>query len=629
MCGITGVYALNGEPIESAEISAQVETLVHRGPDQGAIFLSQNRACGLGVRRLSIIDVAGGRQPLGNEEGSAHLVYNGETYNHQALRADLGKLGHRPRTRNDGEVVLHGYEAWGPEATLRKMRGMAAFALWDEGRQQLWLARDRFGIKPLYYAVHRGRLHFASEIKAMLARPDFPRRVNLAALEAMLTVGFVPGPATMFAGVYKLPPAHYLIARNGRFQIRKYWQLDYREDYQISEDEAAEQFLALLQESIQLRLMSEVPLGALLSGGLDSGMLAALIQANLSRALKTVSIGFEDPAYDEAGLAEALAQTLGTGHHAVNFTAADFDDYPRVMDHLEEPQCSATALPIYKLYRACREAGLTVVLTGEGADELLGGYHWHRGDALVRPLLALPAPARRAIAAAPLPMSRAARRVLARGARGVSTRYRDWLEVDGSGHRSGLLAADVRSELDRNGSPPLVSDWAATLRELGPEAPLHQMLWLETRTRLVDFINFEVDKMSMAASIEARVPFLDHKLWEFCASLPARYKLRGRIDKVLLRRAAGDILPEATRARPKKGLAAPYAGWLRAERLPEWAEAALSPAAIRRAGLFQPEAVAGLRRAHRAGQPNLGPLLMGVLSTQVWFQRFVERTEFR
>lgn len=660
MCGISGIYNSNGEPVRPEEVSAQLETIVHRGPDQGAVYVSPQQRCGLGIRRLSIIDVAGGHQPLGNEDGSVHLVYNGETYNYRTLRTELEQLGHHPQTRSDGEVVLHGYEAWGPEIILQKMRGMAAFALWDENRQRLFLGRDRFGIKPLYYAEDKGRLYFASEIKAILTQPDFARRVNLQALNAMLRVGFVPGPATMFEGIYKLPPAHYLIAQNGRVQLKKYWQLDYRESSHLSEDEAAGQLLSLLHEAVRLRLMSEVPLGALLSGGLDSGTLVALIRAAVddglpvetsSRAggqrgnfssrlvnvpslkpgnrpatgtLKTVSLGFEDPAYDETPLARDLAQFIGTGHHPISCTAGDFDDYPQIMRHLEEPQCSATSVPIYKLYRACRQAGLTVVLTGEGSDELLGGYHWHQGDALIRPLLGWPAILRRLIASSPAPMSAAARRVLARGAGDVSGRYQDWLEVGGDGYRQKLLSHEVNSLLAQNGPGPLLVNWAEKLVNLGTTAPLHQTLWLEAQTRLVDFINFEVDKMSMASSVEARVPFLDHRLWEFCATLPARYKLKGRTDKYLLRRATRGLLPEATRMRPKKGLAAPYAHWLRAKTLPDWAEAALSVKAIQSAGLFDAVVVQKLRQAHRARQPNLGPLLMGVLSTQIWFEQFIK-----
>lgn len=618
MCGITGIYSLNGQPLRQEQILAQTRVIIHRGPNQGGVYVSPRGRCGLGVRRLSIIDVAGGRQPLANQAQTVHLVYNGETYNHRALRLELEARGHYPQTGSDGEAVLHGYTAWGPEKCLRRLRGMFAFALWDEHSQQLFLARDRFGIKPLYYAEHNGCLYFASEIKAILAGSAFPRRVNRRALAAMLRLGFVPGPDTMFEGIFKLPPAHYLLARNGSYQIRPYWQLDFH-PRPVSENEAAEQFLALLEESVKLRLMSEVPLGALLSGGLDSGTLVALARGHLD-ALKTVSIGFEHPAYDETPLARSLAQFTGTEHHPVTFTSADFDDYPSVMYHLEEPQCSATAAPIYRLYRACRQAGLTVVLTGEGADELLGGYHWHVGDALVRPLLVLPAALRRLAARLPLlPASAAARRVLARGSTGVEARYADWLEVEGAAYRDAVLSDELKHGPDVDPLP-----WAGKLPHPPPAPVLNRFLWLQAQTRLVDFINFEVDKMSMAHSIEARVPFLDHKLWEFCAALPPQLKLRGRTEKYLLRRATRHLLPSGTRTRQKKGLAAPYALWLQTGPLPEWAETALSDRAINQAGLFDAAAVRQLRQAHRAGQLNLAPLLMGILSTQVWYATFLK-----
>jgi asparagine synthase (glutamine-hydrolysing) len=621
MCGLSGLCALTGPLIDPAEITAQIGTMVHRGPNEGAVFVSPRRQCGLGIRRLSIIDVAAGHQPLINETGAVHLVCNGEIYNHRSLRRQLTEAGHTPHTHSDAEAILHGYEQWGVAGMLAELRGMFAFALWDDPRRRLLLARDRFGIKPLYYALHAGRLCFASEIRAILAAPDFPRRVNLPALQAMLTIGFVPGPATIFEGVFQLPPAHFLLAENGGYRLEKYWQLDGQPDPTLREADAVAQFRALLTEAVDMRLMSEVPLGALLSGGLDSGMLVALMQAGLSRPLQTVSLGFETADYDESASARLLADALGTTHHAVNFTDADFTDYPAVLAHLETPQGAATALPIYRLYRACREAGLTVVLTGEGADELLGGYHWHRGDALVRRLLFLPAPLRRWIAASPMPMSAAARRVLTRAAPDIATRYRDWLELPGENHRTDLLAAEVQAVLPPAADNPLLSIWAEALTGVKSESTLRQMLRLESQTRLVDFINLEVDKMSMAHSIEARVPFLDHKLWEFCATLPDHFKLRGGAEKYLLRQAAISLLPEPTRTRRKQGLAAPYARWLQSPRLPEWAETALSAGEVRAVGLFNPATVPRLRQAHRAGQPHLGPLLMGVLSTQLWYRQ--------
>ena len=297
---------------------------------------------------------------------------------------------------------------------------------------------------------------------------------------------------------------------------------------------------------------------------------------------------------------------------------------------MEEPQASASSVPIYKLYQTCREAGLTVVLTGEGSDELLGGYHWHRGDALVRPMLHLPPALRRALAISPLPMSTAARRVLTRGTEDVASRYQDWLELEGGNNLHELLLPEIHDTWRGNGANPLLNNWSDKLANLRTTVPLHQTLWLESQTRMVDFINFEVDKMSMAHSIEARVPYLDHKLWEFCATLPAQYKLKGGVEKYLLRRATKHILPESTRKRRKKGLASPYGYWLQQKRLPEWAETVLSDEHLRQAGLFDPMMVQTLRRRHQVNYPsklnkiNLAPILMGVLSTQIWYEQFIK-----
>lgn len=360
--------------------------------------------------------------------------------------------------------------------------------------------------------------------------------------------------------------------------------------------------------------MSEVPLGALISGGLDSSSIAALLQAQLSEQLHTFNIGFEQAGYDEARYAELAAKHLGTRHHQIIFRESDFERYPEALAHLEEPQCSATALPIFMLYEACRQAGLTVILTGEGADELLGGYHWFQGDAQVQRLLGLPSLIRKLIADAPLSISEAGRSVLRSGEKEMIARYALW---HGVGEANELLTPEL------NQMDGLLDEW----REIF-SAPLtgldsfRQFQYLETQTRLVDFINFEVDRMSMAHSIEARVPFLDHELWEFVASLPSEF-LSGPEPKKLLRQAMRAYLPQAILGRRKQGLAAPYAAWLRRARLPEWAEAALSASALQATGYFVGDVVQKLRGEHQSGRRNHARLLMGVLSVQLWHQQFI------
>src|SRR5579859_6708445 len=387
--------------------------------------------------------------------------------------------------------------------------GIYALAVWDTARRRLLLARDRFGVKPLYLAaLPGGGLAFASEIRPLLGQLP-GTRADLAALHALFQVGFVPSPRTAFAGVAKLPAAHVLVAEAGQLRQWPYWDLPRPEPGNGHQSGALDPeviagFRAQLERAVVEQRMSEVPLGALISGGLDSASIAALLQAHSPERLHTFNIGFEQPGYDEARYASLAAAHIGTQHHQVRFRADDFDRYPDVLAHLEEPQCSATALPIYLLYQACRAAGLTVILTGEGADELLGGYHWFQGDAQARPLLGLPGPLRRALAASPLPMSEAGRRVLRAGTADHLARYAEWQDVGDGGQ---VLAPEVGRQ------PALLEAWRQSPGgEQSGRDPFRQFQYFELHTRLVDFINFEVDRMSMAHSIEARVPFLDHEL---------------------------------------------------------------------------------------------------------------------
>jgi asparagine synthase (glutamine-hydrolysing) len=385
----------------------------------------------------------------------------------------------------------------------------------------------------------------------------------------------------------------------------------------VDSTEAVEGLRAHLARAVAEQRMSEVPLGALISGGLDSGSIAALLQGEMAEKLHTFNVGFEQPGYDETRYAELTARHLGTDHHQVLFREADFDRYPEVLAHLEEPQCSATALPIFLLYEACRAAGLVVILTGEGADELLGGYHWFQGDAQVRRLLGWPRSLRSLVAAGPLPISDAGRRVLRSGERNALARYALW-QRPGEAEAETVLAPEVRRSTGGAG------EWDQAFEAAGGWAePFRQFQYYETHSRLVDFINFEVDRMSMANSIEARVPFLDHELWEYAAGLPSKLLIGNGPPKGLLRAAMRGRLPPEILARRKQGLAAPHAAWLRRARLPEWAEAALAPAALAKTGYFDAAVVLRLRAEHQAGRRNHARVLMGVLSTQLWHEAFI------
>jgi asparagine synthase (glutamine-hydrolysing) len=617
MCGILGLLAPGTHP----NLSTQLELLVHRGPDEAGQYA--DAAIFLGSRRLSIVDVASGQQPLSVAGGTVWVIQNGEIYNYLALKAELEARGHVFRTRSDTEVIGTAYAEWGADCA-RHLRGIFAFAVWDTAKRRLLLARDRFGIKPLYtLALPGGGLAFASEIRPLLGLLPNGARADRAALSALFSVGFVPSPHTAFEGVTKLPAAHTLVAESGSVRIERYWDLPAPEaangNGQAASDDAVAGFRAQLQRAVEEQRMSEVPLGALISGGLDSASIAALLQRRSLDRLHTFNIGFEQPGYDETHYAALAAGHIGTHHHQVVFRESDFERYPEVLACLEEPQCSATSLPIYLLYEACRKAGLTVILTGEGADELLGGYHWFQGDAQARPLLGLPGPIRAMLAALPLPISAVGRRVLRSGQGDPVARYALWQGVDGGAAR-GLLSPELATRAG-NG---VVAQWRDDFRAAsGWGDPFRQFQYFEVHSRLADFINFEVDRMSMAHSIEARVPFLDHELWEYAARLPSA-ALVGRAEpKDLLRRAMRPDLPVEVVARRKQGLAAPHAAWLRRDRLPDWAEEQLQDRALRQTGYFVPAGVHRLRAEHRAGRANHSRLLMGLLSTQLWHEQFV------
>lgn len=632
MCGIIGVLNLaDHEPPDPERLLEANNTLHHRGPDDEGMLVQPK--IGMAMRRLSIIDVAGGHQPISNEDGTIQIVYNGEVYNHEDLRAELEALGHQFRTNSDTEAVLHAYEQWGAEGCLERLRGMYAFAIWDGPAQTLFLARDRMGIKPLYYIEYGGRFYFGSEIRGMLLHSGLPRQVNLVALEAFMAVGFVTSPHSIFKGVNKLPPAHYLLVRDGQISIHKYWELTYETTRARSSPEVVEEFRELLKESVDMHLMSEVPLGALLSGGIDSTTNVALIQESATTPLKTVTVGFEAFGYNEADAAALSARALGTDHRQIMFTGSSMDAYPRALYHREEPMADATFAAEYYLFKACREEGLTVVLTGEGADELLGGYYWHRGDAMTRPFLRMPYPVRMMLAASPWVRRRGEAgmrmgRILRDAPTAVHTRYQAWIRTGEPAFRNRLFSPQVKAALNDNDPQPILESWADHLSAVRGQSAFQQMLWLQSRTRLVERMNHSVDRMSMAHSIETRPPFLDHKLWEFCATIPDDLKLHGSflnlVEKYILREATKDLIPEAVRLRKKKGLLVPYDPWLSQPRLSDWAEAALSETQLKKTGLFDPGAVLGLRRAHQAGESDTADLLMGVLAIQTWAHLFLE-----
>jgi asparagine synthase (glutamine-hydrolysing) len=631
MCGITGVLNLRSDlPVDPKALRRANDALRHRGPDDEGMFAEPN--FGMAVRRLSIIDLPGGHQPMSNEDGTLHIAYNGETYNYKELRAELESLGHRFRTRSDTEVVLHGYEQWGGEGLLEKLRGMYAFAVWNRSDRSLFLARDRMGVKPLYVAEHEGRLYFSSEIRGILSHAPIPRKANSIALPMYMRVGFVTAPYTLFEGIRKLPPAHYLYAEHGRITVKEYWRLAYGAAPPRPEAELIEEFLDRLRESVRLHLVSDVPTGALLSGGIDSTANAALMRESTGEPFKTVTVGFEPEDFDEVDHAAASARALGTDHHSFLFSQEAMDDFPRVMAHQEEPSARTTFAALYYLFQACREQGLKVVLTGEGADELLGGYHWHRRGYLPGFALRLPGTLRGLLERDPVSRflwegRRQAGRLLRGKPLDMKTHYQDLIHIGRRSAGNGLLSPEVREALRRIDPDPVLGFWENWMPAVRKEPYLIQILWLQSRTRMVDYINHHVDRMSMAHSVEARPPFLDHKLWEFCARLPLHLMIRGlppdQTEKYILREACRGVVPEPARVRKKNPLRVPFEAWLARERLPEWAENALSEKQLMNMGLFDPGEVLRLRRAYLAGASNEATLLMAILVAQLWADMFL------
>jgi len=630
MCGIAG-RVNQSAPVDRAEIFRMTELIAHRGPDDHGYHLRTR--VGLGHRRLSIIDLAGGRQPLANEDETVWIVFNGEIYNHVALRKELLARGHQFRTHSDTEAIVHAYEEWGPECA-RRLRGMFAFAIWDERAQRLLLVRDRLGIKPLYYAQLAGDIVFGSEIKSLLTVPAVDGAVDDDALAAYLALRYVPAPLTMFRGVKKLPPASLLVWQNGRISIDRYWDLaevPTTDAAPPTEAEAAAELRERVDHVTKLRLMSEVPVGAFLSGGLDSTMItAAMLKAEDARgALKTFSVGYaEDDAQseDELAYARLAAQALGTEHREVRVTMREAADaLPKIVWHLDEPVADPACVPLYFLSRRARQE-VTVVLSGEGADEALGGYYIYRRMAAAEALrqklgagggaLSL---ASELLALVPHDKIRRAARLFGRpledAYRGVARAFDDDVVVQ---LHNNVMRSHNKSATEIVQSL-LLPHWEAT-RGM---TPLRRMLYLDSRVWLPDDLLVKADKMTMAHAIELRVPFLDHELMEHAWSLPDHLKIHNGVGKALLRKAALGRVPQAILERPKMGFGTPTAAWLRGG-MRDLAHDALSDSRSLARERFDLGFVQSLLSRHEAGA-DLSAELWPLVVLELWHKNFSAR----
>jgi len=626
MCGILGFINLERErPVDQQTARTMAAAIRHRGPDDEGFYFKGRVA--LGMRRLSIIDLAGGHQPISNEDGTVWVVFNGEIYNFLELREDLVARGHHFTTHSDTEVIVHLYEEHGDDL-VKYLNGMFGFALWDEKRERLLIARDRMGEKPLYFGTFKNdagsAFVFASELKSLLTHPAVERRLNLRALRKYLSYEFVPSPYTMLEGVRKLRPAHRLIFERGEWREERYWELRYeKERLRLSEEEAVEELHRRLREAARIRLISDVPLGVLLSGGIDSSSIAAMACEAAAGRVKTFSIAFDEPSFDESPYAREVAAYLGTEHYEQRFTERDMlqivPDIPRLLD---EPLGDASLIPTYLLSRFTRQH-VTVALGGDGGDELFAGYptyvahrmasYYRRLPSFLRSHVIEPAVARLPVSTDNLSFDFKAKRFVRGAALPAGLRHTVWMGSFDSEHQRSLLTpAALAAASDED----VFEEVRAYNYQNGVDV-VEQMMKLDATHYLSECVLFKVDRASMAASLETRAPFLDHTLVEFVTQLPLDLKLHGTTTKYILKQAMRNRLPKFVMGRPKKGFGMPVAKWVKGELRPLVRDT-FSPDRLKRHGLFNADYVQQLLDEHESGRADHRKLIWTLLMFELW-----------
>jgi asparagine synthase (glutamine-hydrolysing) len=630
MCGIAGIVASDRlREEERARLPMMRDVLVHRGPDEAGFFADDH--AGLVHRRLSIIDLAQGQQPLANENGTIRIVFNGEIYNHVEVRPELEAAGHRYRTRCDTETIVHAYEEWG-DACVERFRGMFAFAIWDAPRRRLLLARDRMGIKPVYWTVVNSRLLFGSEIKAIfesgLVRPE----ANDRAIPELLATRYLSGSETLFKGIYRLLPGHLLTFERGVVTTRQWWDIPVGrgngDEAPLDDATAVAGFRTRLEDAVRTRLMADVPLGMFLSGGLDSSAIAAVMARMIDRPIETFSVAFRQRAFSEVGYARQVAQSIGANPHEVVIGEADFfGALPRLVWHEDEPIAHPSSVPLYFVSMLAREH-VKVVLTGEGSDELLAGYgkypralaNWSAG----RVWSLAPDPIRHFVRDTIVPrlpsrVARYASRSFLAMPRTPEAMFFDNFAAIRLQRQQGLLDA----RLAASATPAAYAASRAYFdAPHGRSTTLDRLLYADLKTYLVELL-MKQDQMSMAASIESRVPFLDHHLVEFAAALPPRMKLRGFTTKWILREAVKTLLPQTILTRPKMGFPVPFAEWMRGPAANVARDVLLDPRARQR-GITDPVAVSALIDAHAQGRADGTDAVWSLLNLELWYRTFVD-----
>jgi asparagine synthase (glutamine-hydrolysing) len=627
MCGIAGFADLSPPRTVSREQAARAAALLrrmcavirHRGPDDEGIFVGEG--VGLGMRRLAIIDLAAGRQPTANEDGAVRVVFNGEIYNYRALRAELERRGHRFATASDTETIVHAYEEWG-EAAFTRLRGMFAVALWDARARALVLARDRAGIKPLYYALAGGRLYFGSEIKALLATGAIEPALDPAAFDFYLSFLYTPPDRSIFRGIAKLPPGHLLRLEHGRARLERYWEVPAEEREPASEEEAVEALREALRDAVRCHLVSDVPLGAFLSGGIDSSLVVALMAEASDRPVRTFSIGFDDPQHDELAWARLVAERFGTDHHEFVVRPDALAILDDLIDHFDEPFGDSSAIPTWYVSALAREH-VTVVLSGDGGDELFGGYDRYVPHPRVAAFDRWAPPGARLLAGAVwpwLPHGTRGKNFLRRVARDERGRYLDAVGYFQRDEKAALLAPELRRAID---GADAEAELARRFERFAALSWNAQMMLADFETYLPEDILVKVDRMSMAHSIESRVPLLDHEVVELAARLPARLKIRDGRRKDILKRAAARWLPPEILGRGKQGFAVPLGVWFRGGLTDLFSDVLRAPR-TRQRGCFEPRFVERLLREHLAGRRDHTLRLWALTVFELWHRRYLD-----
>lgn len=614
----------DGKPVESHIIDNMCETIVHRGPDDAGSFVKGN--VGLGMRRLSIIDLQAGKQPISNEDGTITIIFNGEIYNYIELRPDLEKRGHIFKTNSDTEVILHMYEEYS-HGCLEYFNGMFAFAIWDQNRNELFCARDRLGIKPFYYYLDERRLIFGSELKVILAEKEVDRDLDIAALSQYLSLEFVPFPNTLLKGIKKLAPGHFITAGGNGFKITKYWNIEDIKEKERTEEETVEELYSILQDSIRLRLRCDVPFGAFLSGGIDSSLVVAIMTGLLERPVQTFSIGFEDSSYNELEYAGQVARLFNTEHteHVLEPSAIELVE--KILSSMDDPIGDFSIFPTY-LVSSLARSKVKVILSGDGGDELFGGYDTYLAQKVYEYYSLIPARIRNHLISpvvGMLPPTQKKKglinkaRHFVKGA-SIDDRYNHfrWMIFSMPGEGGSVFRDDVFESIDVDNMFSFIPRYI----EQNSLQGINRSMYLDIKSYLVDNILVKVDRMSMATSLEARVPFLDHRMVEFALSVPHQMKIKNFKTKYILKKMAGRFLPDQIVNKPKQGFSIPMKQWLKGP-MKNMMTDLLSHDRLKKQGIFNPDYVEKMMKDHLDNRTNNSHQIWSLMLFQLWMDRFL------